>query len=176
MAETAGGNTATRNAAIFGGVAVAWFALDYLTKAWASSAEVGAFIAEGVPGVFEFRLVHNTGAAWGVFGGSSFALGIFAVVFCVLLLAVVALRARKAPVPEMVGYALVFAGGLGNALDRFVNGYVIDFICATFIDFPVFNVADIGVTCGFVLIIVFFFLMGARAGNSGEGASGEGEA
>ena len=47
----------------------------------------------------------------------------------------------------------MFAGGIGNALDRFTLGYVVDFVDFTFIDFPVFNVADIGVTCGFVVFI-----------------------
>ncbi len=55
---------------------------------------------------------------------------------------------------EIVGVALVVAGGLGNALDRFTLGYVVDFIEPTFIDFPVFNVADIGVTCGFVIFLI----------------------
>ena len=47
--------------------------------------------------------------------------------------------------------ALIVAGGLGNALDRFTLGYVVDFVDTVFISFPTFNVADIGVTCGFVL-------------------------
>ena len=49
---------------------------------------------------------------------------------------------------------MVVAGGIGNAIDRFLMGYVVDFICADFIDFPIFNVADIGVTCGFVLLFI----------------------
>ena len=55
-----------------------------------------------------------------------------------------------------LGAALVVAGGLGNAFDRFMLGYVVDFINLTFIDFPVFNIADIGVTCGFVLAAIAF--------------------
>ncbi len=43
---------------------------------------------------------------------------------------------------------------MGNALDRFTLGYVVDFIEPVFIDFPVFNIADIGVTCGVVLVLV----------------------
>ncbi len=59
--------------------------------------------------------------------------------------------------------ALVVAGGLGNAIDRFTLGYVVDFIEPVFIDFPVFNVADIGVTCGFVLFVVAMILAYRRA-------------
>ncbi len=151
------GGMRKRNALVFGGVAFVWLILDHFTKVWAETAEVpGTLIADGVPGVFDFTLVHNTGAAWGVLGGSTFALGIFALVFCGFLLVLAHIRADRASAFEMLGYGLVLAGGLGNAIDRFVNGCVVDFICARFIDFPVFNVADIGVTCGFVLIIVFY--------------------
>ena len=158
MSDNATSDNRVRNAALFGGVAVLWFILDYATKIWANVSSPGTLLEEFIPGVLDFRLVHNTGAAWGVFGGSTFGLGAFAVVFCLVLLVVVALRAKKATAFEMIGYALVFAGGLGNAIDRFVNGYVIDFLQTTFIDFPVFNVADIGVTCGFVIIIVTYLL------------------
>ena len=54
---------------------------------------------------------------------------------------------------QLFSIGIVVAGGIGNAIDRFVTGYVVDFICFDFIDFPVFNIADIGVTCG-VLILV----------------------
>ena len=51
------------------------------------------------------------------------------------------------------------SGGLGNAIDRFSQLYVVDFIDFTFIDFPIFNVADIGVTCGFVLLVIGYLLV-----------------
>ena len=66
----------------------------------------------------------------------------------------VSLRAR--PLLITFGYggpSLGVAGGIGNAIDRFVRGYVVDLIDPTFIDFPVFNVADIGVTIGIVLFM-----------------------
>ena len=71
-----------------------------------------------------------------------------------------------------LGGALVVAGGIGNAIDRFIQGYVVDFIELSFMDFPVFNIADIGVTCGVALIFiaVIFFWRGD------DGASDEGEA
>ena len=59
---------------------------------------------------------------------------------------------------ETIALALVCSGGLGNAIDRFSQLYVVDFIDFTFIDFPVFNVADIGVTCGFVLLVIGYLL------------------
>ena len=148
-----------RNFAIFCGVALVWLIVDYFTKRWADTVSPGTQLWEGIHGLLDFRLVHNTGAAWGMFGDSTFALGVFAVVFCLALLVVVAMRSRHAHPAEIVGYAMVLAGGIGNAVDRFTSGYVVDFIETTFIDFPVFNIADIGVTCGFVLIVVFYVFL-----------------
>ncbi|MEY8460864.1 signal peptidase II [Eggerthellaceae bacterium 24-137] len=143
-----------RNAAIFVPLAVAWFALDMATKAYFNTFPVGTVAGGPFLGLFQFRLAHNTGAAWGMFGDSTFALGVMSLLVCAALAAYLFLVARRASVLEVVGVALVFAGGLGNAVDRFTLGYVVDFIDTTFISFPTFNVADIGVTCGFVLFFV----------------------
>ena len=159
MPSTKCDNRAKRNTVLFCGVALVWFLIDYASKRWADTVQPGVQLWTGIPGILDFRLVHNTGAAWGMFGGSTFALGVFAIVFCVLLIVVAALRRSKAQPAEMCGYAMVLAGGIGNALDRFTSGYVVDFIETTFIDFPVFNVADIGVTCGFALIVIFYILL-----------------
>lgn len=143
-----------RNAAIFVPLAVTWFALDMATKAYFNTFPVGTVTGGPFLGLFQFRLAHNTGAAWGMFGDSTFALGVMSLLVCAALAAYLFLVARRASVLEVVGVALVFAGGLGNAVDRFTLGYVVDFIDTTFISFPTFNVADIGVTCGFVLFFV----------------------
>ena len=64
----------------------------------------------------------------------------------------------------------------GNAFDRFTLGYVVDFIEPVFIDFPVFNVADIGVTCGFVLFVAGMILAYRRADREAAAlAEGSGE-
>ena len=55
---------------------------------------------------------------------------------------------------------LVASGAVGNALDRFLRGYVVDFICTDFIDFPVFNLADCYVVIGAILfsvLLLFFY-------------------
>nr|WP_165173523.1 signal peptidase II [Adlercreutzia sp. ZJ242] len=145
-------NRRARNLAAFCAVACAWLALDVVSKRAFNAYEPGELIAGPFAGVFQLRLVHNTGAAWGMFGDMTFALGVLAVVVCGALLAYAAATARTSSLVMNVGLALVFAGGIGNALDRFALGYVVDFIEPVFIDFPVFNVADIGVTCGVVLV------------------------
>lgn len=153
---------------VFALVALVWLVFDRLTKMYFEGAySLGQ--AGMNCGLFRFTLVHNTGAAWGMFGDSTFALGITSAVVCALIAVVFAfwekLVGHPATALETCALALVFAGGLGNAFDRFAQSYVIDFIDFTFIDFPVFNIADIGVTCGFALVVVGY-LLASRNGAS----------
>lgn len=140
-----------RNALVFGVVAVVWLIFDQATKAYFNAFSPGEVIAGPFLGLFRFRLVHNTGAAWGMFSDSTFALGVVSLAVCVLLAVYLFVFSPRASLGQTVGLALVFSGGLGNAIDRFAQAYVVDFIDLAFMDFPVFNIADIGVTCGFVL-------------------------
>lgn len=155
-----------RNALIFGGVALVWLCLDMLTKGWFNGTYAeGEIITGPLLGLVRFHLVYNTGAAWGMFGDSTFMLGVMSLVVCAALAAYLFFLAPHAGPLEAVGIGLVVAGGLGNAFDRFTLGYVVDFIEPVFIDFPVFNVADIGVTCGFVLFVLGMVLAYRRAEN-----------
>ncbi len=105
-------------------------------------------------GLIDLRVVHNTGAAWGIFSENTFALGLFSTVLSLIITAGTLYYARRLSYATLIGLALIVAGGIGNALDRFIRGYVIDFFAATFVDFPVFNVADIGVTCGVAIVVI----------------------
>ncbi|MFR8956744.1 MAG: signal peptidase II, partial [Collinsella intestinalis] len=68
-------------------------------------------------------------------------------------------RTRQVSKLETLGLGLVAGGALGNAIDRLMLGYVVDFIATDFIDFPVFNVADIGICVGvFFAFVGFMFL------------------
>lgn len=144
-----------RRAFAFAAVVVVWMALDRASKLAMDTVAVGSTVQHNVLGLFDFTLVHNTGGAWGVFGGSTLPLGVFSVAVCVALAVFLFAYLRaQATWLETISIALVVAGGLGNAWDRFAYGYVVDFFNCTFVDFPVFNVADIGVTCGIVLLII----------------------
>lgn len=163
--------SAARRAALFAVVAVVWLVLDQLTKAHFGAAQLGELIAGPFAGIFQFRLVHNTGMAWGMLGDSTLFLGIFSLVVCAVVLVLFLMTARTASPALTFGLALVFAGGLGNAIDRLTLGYVIDFIEPVFIDFPVFNVADIGVTCGVCIVLIALFLAWGREGSEGRDES-----
>ncbi len=161
--------TRARNAIVFACVVLAWFALDALTKSYFNgSYEPGQATAGPAAEVFRFRLVHNTGMAWGMFDDSTLVLGVLSLAVCAALAAYLFVLSPRANLLEAVGVSLVVAGGLGNAADRFLLGYVVDFIEPTFIDFPVFNIADIGVTCGFVLFLAGIVLAGRRESRGGH--------
>ena len=144
-----------RRFAVFIPIVVVWLVLDQASKLFFNgSYHVGQVISDPILGIFRFHLVYNTGGAWSIFSGATWALGAFSLVVCIALTAYRALTPQRPNSGELIGISLVVAGGIGNAIDRFTLGFVVDFIEPTFIDFPIFNVADIGVTCGIILFIV----------------------
>lgn len=105
--------------------------------------------------IFAFTFVENRGAAFGMFQGARIG---FLIVTPFILAAIVYyfLKLPYGKVYNLVRAALVLvsAGAIGNFIDRLFRGYVIDFLHATFIDFPVFNLADVFVVTGTVLLAV----------------------
>lgn len=157
-----------RNMVLWGVCVLVWFALDLTTKLYANGFDVGDSIAPDVAGLIGFRLVHNFGVAWGAFSGAVGVISVFTALLCVAIAVFSVYWSRGAGRVDMVALGILFAGGVGNLLDRVALGYVVDFIEPLFIDFPIFNVADIGVTCGIVLLmaslIVQMVCEGAEAG------------
>ena len=165
-------------------IALILVAIDQLTKYLAvinlKQSSTGVFVL--IPGVFEFRYLENQSAAFGV-DLLSIIQNIFhftywsenplaflrakMIFFSVITIAVVILLCvwyRKIPVSKRfrllnVVVILFVAGALGNLIDRIVNNYVVDFFYFKWIDFPVFNVADIYVTVTMILllILILFF-------------------
>lgn len=160
--------------AAFGGVAVAAVVLDQVSKAWARTALAGG-PAPLIPGVMDLILVKNTGAAFSIGSGSTWVFVILAAVICVAA-AVWVVREKAMPATLAATLGAVAGGGVGNLIDRVVAGQVTDFFATTFIDFPVFNVADIFVTCGVILSLILAWRFDAtRGGNDEDGtSSGEG--
>lgn len=145
---------ATGKVVLFVVLAVVWVLADHMAKQAFAGQKPGGVLAGPFAGLIDFRLVHNTGGAWGIFSNSTVALGVLSVVVCAILAVYFFVCVKKLNLAETVGLALVVGGGIGNAIDRFTQGFVTDFIEFSFFDFPVFNIADIGVTCGFVLIFL----------------------
>ena len=169
MASPSGNNGAvTRKVVLFCAIVVAWLALDQFTKSLFAGAQPGQLFGSTLGGLVNFCLVHNTGAAWGVFANSTAALGIFSLAVVAALVIYFIWDRKSVNLVQTAGIALIVAGGIGNAIDRFAQGYVTDFIAVTFIDFPVFNVADIGVTCGVAILLVGMIVAWRKEDAAGE--------
>lgn len=136
--------------------------LDQLTKALVRSDSRLLQGVDFIPGVIGLRYVRNTGAAFSMGEGHGLLfvlLAVGVVVACIVYL----LRAPQIAPLEAVGMGMVAGGAIGNALDRIVFGFVTDFFATQFIDFPVFNIADIGITVGVVLAFIGFIFLSPAA-------------
>ena len=113
-----------------------------------------------IPGFINFIFVKNTGAAWGMFGGRPVFLIVVSIIVIGLLLTYYILRQKKlgekCSVLFGISVGLIAGGCIGNMVDRIFLGYVRDFINFQFINFPVFNFADIALTIGTIIMLVYF--------------------
>lgn len=107
-----------------------------------------------IDGVVEFINVKNTGAAFSILNNATWLLAIVSAIFCIGIIVYVLKRKPKSKL-YLTGIFMMFAGAFGNGIDRIFRGYVIDFIKVMFIDFPVFNIADILIVLGALLCIVY---------------------
>ena len=107
-----------------------------------------------IDGFLQLRYAENTGAAFGSFSGYTTALSVFT--FVAILGGTIYLLSKKRKFGvEYVCITLIIAGGLGNLIDRVFRGYVVDYIEPLFIDFAIFNFADILVTCSAVVLVIW---------------------
>ena len=131
--------------------------LDQFTKYMAVHFLKGRGSVSVIPHIFEFFYLENPGAAWGILENARYFFLAAAVILVVLLF----IYLRRLPDEKHwhFGRFLVFmlaAGAVGNAIDRFLYGYVIDFFYISAIHFPVFNVADCYVTVSIFLFILYY--------------------
>lgn len=115
---------------------------------------------EIIHGFISFIYIHNSGAAWGIFSGRPVFLIIISIIVIALFIAFYVLRLRKfkdkISLWLSVSLGFIAGGCFGNLIDRIAFGYVRDFINFDFMNFPVFNVADICLTVGIILLFIYF--------------------
>jgi signal peptidase II len=145
----------TRTARLAGllyGTAAAAYVLDRLTKLWAEDVLAGRPPVEVVPGVLRLTYTTNSGGAFGL-GQSAWWLFAGATIVVSGIIIVLSMRITRPSVAVALG--LVLGGALGNLTDRAMNGPGLSGRVTDFIDlrvWPVFNVADMAVVCGAVLL------------------------
>ena len=147
------------------GFALISFILLILFDQWTKSLAVANLMNQEpfviVKDVFQLRYLENRGAAFGMMQGQQ----TFFVISALIAVAVITYVYFKLPWekrfhPLRAVVLFIAAGAVGNLIDRLVLGYVVDFFYFELIDFPIFNVADIYVTCATIvlaLLILFYY-------------------
>lgn len=111
-----------------------------------------------IPGVLRLHYLENRGAAFGILQNQQWLFYVLTVAILLMILCLL-IRMPKTMyyLPVHILGIVVIAGALGNFYDRLAQQYVVDFFYFELIDFPVFNVADIYLTCSIALFLLLFF-------------------
>lgn len=114
-------------------------------------------VIEVIPNVLSWMYLRNTGAAWSILEGQMW---FFYIITLIVVIVVVYYLQKYAHQSGLLALSLSFilAGSIGNVIDRLRFGYVVDMIRLEFIDFPIFNVADMALSVGVALMILYVFL------------------
>ena len=141
---------------LFSALAVGLLVLDQWLKLWITANLPLGESMPFLPGLVELHTVHNYGAAWSSFSGQRWLL--LGVTACIIAAVVYVLARRIVRHPLGVAACLlILSGGIGNMIDRFRLGYVVDMFHFEFWrSYPVFNVADICVVIGAVMGAVYY--------------------
>ena len=139
-------------------VAIIGLVLDQLSKYWVIQncvPNIPQKCLPLLPGVFDLTYVTNTGAAFSLFTGNvewlrwlslAVSLGLIALAWFGML-----------NILEQLGYGFILGGALGNGIDRFFAGRVVDFLDFQLIQFPIFNLADVLINIGLVCLLFATF-------------------
>ena len=130
--------------------------IDQLIKHWATVALLPVGNMDLLPGIVELRYCLNDGMAFSMLAGKqTLLIGMTSVM---LVVVAVMLFTRKMPVWERISWTLILGGGVGNLIDRVLNGVVVDYINVLFMHFAIFNIADICVCVGVGLLMLVVLL------------------
>lgn len=147
--------------------------LDQLFKRW-----IVLTLAVGeetvlIKGVLNLYHVNNKGAAFSILPEQRWLLAGIALVAALVLIAIL-LRYNEGFLGT-IGLASVLGGAVGNLIDRVFHGFVVDMFRTTFMEFAIFNIADIFITLGGITFCIFFIVTSFKSGKTAEADSGQEE-
>ena len=143
---------------LYYGIAICLIVIDQLVKAWVRAAIPLGSSVPFIPWVMDLTYTQNTGAAFSSFSGMTWLLALVSLGAAVVI-AVLIWKNFFPGVWGKLSLSLILAGAAGNLIDRVFLGFVTDMFATTFINFAVFNVADICVTVGGALMIVYVLFL-----------------
>ena len=158
-----------RRIVLFSAAVVNLLLVDQVVKAVSISSLMGRSSVEVIPNLFDLTYVENRGCAWGMLQGQVWPLAVFGIVVMGLLV-----WKRKSVFPRggwgVLCEILLYAGILGNLVDRLARGCVVDMFHFHWGDhhFPVFNVADSYITVAAALLLILGFFQKDEEGKDAE--------
>ena len=102
--------------------------------------------------LFKLDFVKNYGAAFNILSGNRIFLSCISIIFSILLIYLI-FRKNTLNSFDLYSYSFILGGTIGNGIDRIFRGFVVDFINLNIINFPVFNIADISINIGFIILL-----------------------
>ena len=152
-------------AVIFCMIFTAGIAADQLLKVWAVQALADGSVIAVIPGFFTLVYVENRGAAFGIFQNATVFFLIMSLVVAAVAVWTMIKNRYFADFPSRLCLTLIVTGGMGNAVDRIVRGFVVDYMKFEFSFFPwVFNLADVFVVCSTIALIGILIFSKEKAG------------
>jgi signal peptidase II len=130
--------------------------LDQLTKYWTVQAMDLGQTVPIIPGVFHLTYVTNPGAAFSILSEQTEILRWLSLLVSLVLMALAVIGPEMSRL-EQIGYGCILGGALGNGIDRFAAGEVVDFLDFRWINFPVFNIADVSINVGIVCLLIALY-------------------
>jgi len=106
--------------------------------------------------LFKLDFIKNYGAAFNLFSGSRVFLSLISIFFSILLIYLI-FKKNTLNSFDLYSYSFILGGTIGNGIDRIYRGFVVDFINLNIINFPVFNIADISINIGFIILLYNIF-------------------
>lgn len=135
--------------------------LDQLVKLWSVQvlAKAPGGILPFIPGFIGFRYMENTGAAFSMFSEHTWLLGLISLILAALIIWYLYKIRDEHSMLLRLSLCFIAGGALGNVIDRFGRGYVVDMLDFEFMNFAVFNVADSFVCVGAAMFCIYIIFM-----------------
>lgn len=148
-------------------ISVALIGIDQWVKYWTVANIALHESIDFIPSLLSLTYIQNRGAAWSILEGQIWFFFIITVI-AVAVIGYFLIKHRGDHWLFLIGLSFVLAGALGNFIDRMRLGYVIDMFQTEFMNFPIFNVADVCLFVGVVLIFIYTLLEEKLKGNIHE--------
>ncbi len=139
-----------KNKTIFFIIAILLFTIDQYSKSLINVNYINLANKDFI--IFTLENVRNNGAAFNILSGNRLLLSLISLISSFIFIYFIFMKDTN--ILNKYGLSFILAGSLGNGSDRIINGEVIDFIKLKFINFPVFNLADIFINIGIFIIIL----------------------